>query len=386
MIKFINLFVDSYRLLIFVSAQLIITLSNILFLRRLGIYQPVSWRPRISILIPARNESETIGRCVASLLAQDYGDFEVLVLDDHSEDGTGRILAEFADPRLRVLNGGPLPDGWTGKTWACQQLADAATGELLLFTDADTVFRADTLRRSVYAMALTGADLLTAIIRNSVLTVGEMITVPFLSWSIMSILPLGIAYRWRTSQALVAANGKFMLFRKLSYQLIGGHKEVRTEAAEDMALARLVKKAGMKWRMIDASDCVSTRMYEGLISALRGFSKNFFAIFDYRLIPALFVWCWMLLITWHPLVEVGMGVSRVNFNGQFYAAVVTVLLAVIIWTIVALKTKLPSKIILLYPLTMTVASGLGFASILLTILGKTSWKGRMLPRCRVKIL
>jgi chlorobactene glucosyltransferase len=177
-----------------------------------------------------------------------------------------------------------------------------------------------------------------------------------------------------------------MLFRKLSYQLIGGHKEVRTEAAEDIALARRIKKAGMRWRMIDASDCVSTRMYEGLISELKGFSKNFFAIFDYRLIPALFVWCWMLLITWHPLLEVGIGVSRADFNGQFYAAVVTVLLAVIIWTIVALKTKLPSKIILFYPLTMTIASGLGFASILLTILGKTSWKGRMLPRCRVKIL
>ncbi|NPV13728.1 glycosyltransferase [candidate division WOR-3 bacterium] len=361
-------------------------MSNIRLLRRLVSYQPVSWHPRVSILIPARNESETIGRCIASLLAQDYSDFEVLVLDDHSEDGTGRVLAEFADPRLRVLNGKPLPDGWTGKTWACQQLADAATGELLLFTDADTVFRADTVTQTVYAMAQTGADLITALIRNYVPTLGEKTTVPFLFWSIISILPLGIAYRWRTSQALVAANGKFMLFRKLSYQLIGGHKEVRTEAAEDIALARRIKKAGMRWRMIDASDCVSTRMYEGLISELKGFSKNFFAIFDYRLIPALFVWCWMLLITWHPLLEVGIGVSRADFNGQFYAAVVTVLLAVIIWTIVALKTKLPSKIILFYPLTMTIASGLGFASILLTILGKTSWKGRMLPRCRVKIL
>ncbi len=153
-----------------------------------------------------------------------------------------------------------------------------------------------------------------------------------------------------------------------------------------MVIQERSKKAGMKWRMIDASDCVSTRMYEGLVSALRGFSKNFFAIFDYRLIPALFVWCWMLLITWHPLVEVGMGLIRGDFNGQFYAAVGTVLLAIIIWTIVVMKIKLPRKVILLYPLAMTVASGLGFASVLLTILGKTSWKGRKLPRCRVKIL
>jgi chlorobactene glucosyltransferase len=317
-------------------------------------------------------------------LEQDYGDFEVLVLDDHSEDGTGIVLAKFADRRLRVINGLPLPKGWTGKTWACQQLADAATGELLLFTDADTVFRSDTLSRSVAVMAVTNADLVTAIIHNFVPTIGEKITVPFLFWAIMSILPLGIAYRWRKSQALVAANGKFMLFRKLSYQLIGGHREVRIEAAEDIALARRIKKAGMKWRMMDATDCVSTRMYRGFVSAWQGFSKNFFAIFDCRLIPALFVWCWMLLITWQPLIEAAMGVVRLNFNGQFYAAVVTILFAVIIWSVVAVKVKLPIKIVFLYPLTMTVASGLGFASIILTILGKTSWKGRMLPRCRIK--
>jgi len=383
-IKFINFFVDSYRLLIFVSVQLIITVSNVLLLRRLSSYQLGSWRPRVSILIPARNESETIGRCITSLLEQDYGDFEVLVLDDHSEDGTGIVIAKFADRRLRVIKGLPLPEGWTGKTWACQQLADAATGELLLFTDADTVFRSDTLRRSVAVMAVTNADLVTAIIHNSVPTIGEKITVPFLFWAIMSILPLGIAYRWRKSQALVAANGKFMLFRKLSYQLIGGHREVRTEAAEDIALARRIKKEGMKWRMIDATDCISTRMYRGFVSAWQGFSKNFFAIFDYRLIPALFVWCWMLLITWQPLIEAAMGVVRLNFNGQFYAAVVTILFAVIIWSVVAVKVKLPIKIVFLYPLAMTVASGLGFASIVLTVLGKTSWKGRMLPRRRIK--
>jgi len=383
-IKFINFFVDSYRLLIFVSVQLIITVSNVLLLRRPSSYQLGSWRPRVSILIPARNESETIGRCITSLLEQDYGDFEVLVLDDHSEDGTGIVIAKFADRRLRVIKGLPLPEGWTGKTWACQQLADAATGELLLFTDADTVFRSDTLRRSVAVMAVTNADLVTAIIHNSVPTIGEKITVPFLFWAIMSILPLGIAYRWRKSQALVAANGKFMLFRKLSYQLIGGHREVRTEAAEDIALARRIKKEGMKWRMIDATDCISTRMYRGFVSAWQGFSKNFFAIFDYRLIPALFVWCWMLLITWQPLIEAAMGVVRLNFNGQFYAAVVTILFAVIIWSVVAVKVKLPIKIVFLYPLAMTVASGLGFASIVLTVLGKTSWKGRMLPRRRIK--
>jgi chlorobactene glucosyltransferase len=115
----------------FLGILLLIALGNLLALRRLGTYPLPPLFPRVSVLLPARNEEAVIGDCVRSLLAQDYPDFEVLVLDDGSTDGTGDVLAALArtDDRLRVLTGRPLPEGWLGKHWACQQLADAATGD-----------------------------------------------------------------------------------------------------------------------------------------------------------------------------------------------------------------------------------------------------------------
>lgn len=384
--KVIGLLVDSYRLLIFVGVQLLITLSNARLLRRLGSFPAAARRPRVSILVPARDEAGQVGRCVESLLGQDYPDFELLVLDDGSADSTGAILAGFSSPRLRSLRGEPLPEGWNGKNWACQQLARVATGELLLFTDADTLFQPAALRLAVDALEATRSDLLTAIIRNEVMSLGEQLTVPFMVWAIMAILPVGLAHAWHRSKAFSAANGKFLLFRRQAYEAIGGHAAVRTEAAEDVALARAIKGAGLRLRLVNAANCVSARMYDGFRSAARGFGKNFFAIFDYRLLPAVFVWLWMLVITWHPLVSVaGLAATR-RFDGRFWAAAATVLLSALGWLVVALKTRLLRRLALYYPVTMTVAAALGLASLLATTFGRTDWKGRRLVRHRVRLL
>ncbi|MEO0086220.1 MAG: glycosyltransferase [candidate division WOR-3 bacterium] len=384
--RVIGLLVDSYRLLIFVGVQLVIALTNIRLLRRLGTFPPAGRRPRVSILVPARDEAAGIGRCVESLLNQDYPDCELLVLDDRSTDNTGAVLAGFASPRLRVLPGAPLPEGWNGKPWACAQLARSATGELFFFTDADTVHRSDSIRLAVDALESTGADLLTALIRNEVPSFGEQITVPFMVWAIMAILPVGLAHFWRRSKAFSAANGKFLLFRRQAYETVGGHAAARDEAAEDVALARLVKGAGMRLRLVNASDCISARMYEGFRSAAKGFSKNFFAIFDYRLLPALFVWTWMLAITWHPLVSVAVLGAASRFDGRFWAASAAVMLSGLIWLLVALETRLPRRLALYYPLTMTTAAGLGLGSLLATLLSRTGWKGRRLARHRIRLL
>ncbi|HSM61679.1 MAG TPA: glycosyltransferase family A protein, partial [Longimicrobiales bacterium] len=120
--------------------------------------------PRVSVVVPARNEAANIGACVGSLLEQEYPDFEVIVLDDRSDDGTGdlvRAMGPGGARSLRVLDGEELPAGWTGKPWACWQGARAATGDLILFTDADTVHAPDLLPRAVAAMEEDDADLLT---------------------------------------------------------------------------------------------------------------------------------------------------------------------------------------------------------------------------------
>ncbi len=186
-------------IVVFLGILLAIALGNLLALRRLGTYPFPPQLPRVSVLLPARNEEAVIGDCVRSLLAQDYPDFEVLVLDDGSTDGTGDVLAALArtDDRLRVLSGQPLPEGWLGKHWACQQLAEAATGELLLFTDADTVHHPQALRLGVAAMEAERADLMSGFLRQRLLTWGERLTVPAIFWCFFSFLPLALAHRVR---------------------------------------------------------------------------------------------------------------------------------------------------------------------------------------------
>ncbi len=382
----IPFFTDSHRLLVFVGVQSMIAVSNAVLMRRLRSFRRAAREPRVSVLVPARDEAQTIGPCVRSLLAQEYPDFEVVVLNDGSRDKTDRVLAGIDSSRLRVLAGQALPGGWTGKTWACRQLAEAATGELLFFTDADTVHDPDTLRQAAAALESSNAGFITAVTRCEVRTFGERITVPFIVWALMAMLPLGIAYLLRRSRAFSAASGKFLLFRREAYDRIGGHAAVRTEAAEDLALCRRVKAAGIRWRLLDATDCVSARMYGGFGDAAHGFSKNYFALFDYRVLVALFVWYWMLVITWHPLISAAVRGLRHDFGAQFRSAAATVLLAAGIWLLVAIKTRMPRHLPLLYPVTMTVAAGLGIRSMVLTIAGRTTWKGRSLVGHRIRLV
>jgi len=222
--------------IIFLSVLLLIALSNLLVLRRLHRYGRPAQFPRLSVLVPARNEEANIGPCVRSLLAQDYPDFELLVLDDESGDQTAQVLASLAtsDNRLRVLSGQPLPAGWLGKQWACHQLAQAASGELLLFTDADTRYHPQALSNAVAALLAERTDMLSAVLREEVVSWGERLVVPILVWSIFSFLPLGLAYRLRLP-AFTAANGQFLLFRRRAYEQIGGHAAVRQHTTEDLA-------------------------------------------------------------------------------------------------------------------------------------------------------
>jgi len=377
--------VSPMGVLAFVGALLVIEITNSVLMRRLRSFRWSGKKRRVSVLVPARDEEHTIGQCVRSLLAQDYPDFEVIVLDDDSEDRTAEVLSEIESGRLRVLPGQPLPEGWTGKSWACSQLAEAAGGELLFFADADTVREPDTLCQSVAALESLRADFISAIPRNEVRTLGEQLTVPFIIWSVMAILPLAVAYLLPRSGAFSAAHGKFMLFRREAYEEVGGHSEVRAEAAEDLALCRLVRVAGLKWRLLDATECVSTRMYHGFKEALQGFSKNYFALFDYSVLAASFVWCWILVITWHPLITATVLGLHHDFSAEFYAAALTIPVSAAIWLMVSIKMRLPWHLFLLYPLTMTIASWIGFRSMALTIAGRTTWKGRSLVRHRVKL-
>jgi chlorobactene glucosyltransferase len=377
-------FIDSWRVLFFVGVQGVIAVTNALLMRRLGSYPKARNQPRVSVLVPARNEEATIGACVWSLLDQTYPNIEVFILDDSSTDQTAYLVSSFEKPQMHLIGGRPLPDGWTGKAWACHQLARVATGELLLFIDADEFLEPGAVEQAVNAREATGSDLLSAITRNEVRTLGEQLTVPFVVWSIVTLLPLGVAYLLRRATAFSGANGKLMLFTRQAYELIGGHAAARADATEDLALCRLVKRHGLRWRLLDATSVAGARMYGGFKEAVDGFSKNYFALFGYRVLPALFVWFWVLLITWHPIVTLAATAGRPS--GATLAALLTVLCAAGQWLLVCLKFRLPLRLAPMYPLVMVVSAYTGLRSMVLSIAGRTSWKGRTLVKHRVRII
>ena len=192
------------HLIVFQAVVLLIILSNIRLIHRARRHVPPPVFPTVSILVPARNEEKNIAACVDSLLAQDYPSFEVIVLDDQSSDATRSILETLGGGRtkLRILDGSPPAEGRVGKNWACIQLARQATGDLLFFTDADTLHHPQTLKAIVTALVGEQADLLTGFPRQEVRTWGERLLVPFFSWALLCFIPLELAYRLRLPGAV----------------------------------------------------------------------------------------------------------------------------------------------------------------------------------------
>lgn len=374
------------HLIFFQSVILLVILSNLYIMHRSRQHAPSDAYPPVSILIPARNEAEKITRCINSLLDQDYPVFEVLVLDDQSSDATPAILEKMAatNPRLRLLAGQPLPDGWLGKNWACTQLADQAQGELLLFTDADTYYQPHALCALVDALTGEKADLLTGFPCQEMGSWGERLMVPFFSWAFLSFIPLFLAHRMKLP-FLSSAVGQMLLFRRAAYQAIGGHFSVREHIAEDLSLVRQVKITGLRWRMTHIANLVCSHMYHGHQQAFHGFSKNYFAAFDFRLLPYLFVFGWLAIMFWHPLFILALFLSGVAPTAQPAALAVCISLSLTLWIIPYWRLGFGVRLALLYPVALFVIEGLALNSLWWSLTGQLSWKGRKLdsPRWRL---
>ena len=245
---------------------------------RLVAYPPAeSDAPSVSVIVPARNEAETVGACLALLMDSTYPRLEVILVDDQSDDGTAevaRALAERSGGELRVLEGAPVPDGWLGKPWACWQGYLASHGELLLFTDADTRHDSGLLARAVAALETERADLVSVLPRLLMRTFWERVIMPqvmVLLW--LRYRDLGRIARARRPRDAVA-NGQYMLFRREAYEAIGGHEAVRGEVVEDLALAQRLVAAGRTVFLARAEELMETRMYRNLAEIVEGWSKN----------------------------------------------------------------------------------------------------------------
>jgi chlorobactene glucosyltransferase len=286
--------------------------------------------PSVSILIPARDEAEVIGETAACLLRQDYPNYEIIILDDGSTDGTPEQARQAAagDPRLQVMTGEPLPEGWGGKNWACHQLSMQAGGEFLVFTDADVLWAPEALSAVVHLMDQTGADTFSVWPTQETRTWGERLVVPMIMFVIIGYLP-ELCVRYVPWPVFAAANGQCLAFRRETYQQIGGHTAVRGNVVEDVGLAWETKRQGSRLVTAEGNHLIGGRMYHSWPEVRDGFAKNILAghggqsvflslsaAFHWLLFLLPWVWLavgWAINLglgwPWFPLVLVGLGLG-----------------------------------------------------------------------------
>jgi chlorobactene glucosyltransferase len=334
---------------------------------------PIAGIP-ISIIIPARNEQATIETVVRSIVASDYRPFELLVVDDRSTDQTAAIAERLAatDPRVRLVRGAPLPEGWYGKPWACEQGFRAASGELLLFTDADTRHAPELMGRAAAALRREHADLMTVAPHQRCVSFWERVVMPQI-W-----LLLGLRYHPRRVNRArrprdVIANGQFILTTRAAYVAVGGHGAVRDEVAEDLALAQAYLRAGRRLHFAFAERLMETRMYQDLPQIIEGWSKNVYlggrrsfpdepalrALVPVMLAAAMLFW----LLPPGVLLVRALGVSVGGLAGS---AGIATGLSVLFWALVSYGMRIPMVYGVLYPLG---------AAMALYVFARSTWRG-----------
>ena len=230
---------------------------------------------QVSVLIPARNEAVSIGPALETVLSSAHPEFEVLVLDDHSEDQTVNIVQSFAscDPRVKLLRSKALPEGWNGKQHACWQLANAASFDRLLFLDADVRLSSDAIGRCVAEQKLRQAPLISGFPMQETGTVAEKMLIPLMHYVLLGYLPID-RMRSTLGVGLAAGCGQLFLAEKEAYIQSGGHAAIKSSRHDGIQLPRAFRKAGFRTDIFDASDIARCRMYTSTTQVCNGLLKN----------------------------------------------------------------------------------------------------------------
>lgn len=340
---------------------------------------------KVSVCIPARNEEKNIENCIRSLMDQSYKNYEVLVLNDNSEDRTGEILLslskEFPD-RLRVFTGKPLEEGWTGKIFALNQLIKETRGEYLLLTDADTIHKKDSIAFAMTNMKVHKADMLSGYIKEKVVTFGERITIPLIFMLTSFVLPLFLN-RITPFPFTSVAIGQYIMIKKKVFESVGGYEAMKTLISEDVFLARYIKKHGYKTIFTDCKRAALCRMYTGYTESVNGITKNIFSFLSNNsaiILTAIIAVSLFLLLPF-PLF-IGTLISNVTAGGWITTS--TVLLGInvfvmfVVWSLVTGSQHLPFSTPFLYPILFGNLVYMATLSYVRTITGKGYvWKGRV---------
>lgn len=362
----------------------LIALSNTRFFLRLGHAKPADadTQPMVSVMIPARNEAHIILTTVMKLDLQDYPNYEIIVLDDSSTDGTSDMIEDYPSARVTLITGKPLPPGWLGKNWACHQMAQVAKGDIFIFTDADVQWHYGSLDCVVNDMQATRADLLTVWPTQITVTWAERLIVPLMALVVNSYLPL-----WGTHHVplslFAAANGQCMAWQRDAYFLTGGHEAVRDNVLEDVTLARMAKAKGLRLRMEDGAGWITCRMYDGWREVRDGFAKNIIAGYGNSVVALLVatVFHWLLFIFPWGLLAYGLSQPGSADSERWVSwAWMMIGLGLGVRALTAAMTRQRVLDALLMPVSALLMTLIAARAIYWRITGRTSWKGRTLAK------
>ncbi len=334
--------------------------------------------PRVSIIVPARDEEADIAEALTRLLALDYDNYEVIVVDDRSTDRTGEIIDRIAASakahgRLKVIHINSLPAGWLGKTHAMWTAAKQASGDWLLFTDADVLFKPDSLRRALAYAEAEPADHVVLLPRMIMKRPGEKMMIAFFQ----TLFVFG--HRpWKVADPKAKDHmgmGAFNLVRRRVYDAIGSYERLRMEVLDDMKLGKVVKNAGYAQRNVFGEDLISVRWAKGAMGVVRNLTKNFFAVMSFQW-PRLLLSCFALAFL-NLLPFLGIWLAHGWARLPYAVALASMFL---IYVGVSRKSAVPSYYFVLHPVSTALFVYTMLLSMILTLSrGGVVWRGTKYP-------
>lgn len=342
-------------------------LLNHLTVIRMEKAKPLKSQCRVSVLIPLRNESARVSKLLESVSLIISESVEVILLNDESSDDTWAKLENHSNEKIRLIQGKPLPPGWVGKPWACAQLSNEATGDVLLFCDADVWMSEKAIERTVSLMEEHQADALTALPYQELPTPLEKAIVPFvMHLPIWGLLPLRWIFKWK-SPSLLVANGQWFAIRKSAYVKVGGHESVFASLLEDMELGRKLVKEGFSLLPALATQDIRVRMYDSWPSMKEGFTKNLYLLCGGNGVGLAAVFGMSLWVYLGPLV---LAMKEVSGAG------IALLFLLLFRSITAVSFRVSPGSVWLHPL-----GALGFLYLLggswvTRLRGQVTWRGR----------
>jgi glycosyltransferase involved in cell wall biosynthesis len=334
--------------------------------------------PRVSIIVPARNEEEHIGPALTRLLKLDYDNYEVIVVNDRSTDRTGEVVDRIASTpevisRVKVIHVAELPSGWLGKVHAMWSAANQASGEWLLFTDADVLFRPDVLTRALAYAEAGPADHVVLFPRMIMHSPGERMMIAFFQ----TLFVFG--HRpWKVADPKTKDHmgvGAFNLIRRRVYDAVGTYQALRFEVLDDMKLGKIVKNAGYAQRNVYGEDLISLRWAKGAMGMVDNLTKNFFAILSFQ-------W-WRVLLSAFALAFLNLmpflGICLAHgWERLPYALALASMSAIYLG--MATKSDVPAYYFALHPISSVLFVYIMLRSMTLTLArGGVVWRGTFYP-------